>query len=441
MFSALTRVVATLTLVGGGLAAGVGAAGATAANGWSAPVDLAPEATPVSVAMSDDGELAVVWQTQDGPRLAIRAAGGGWGSTRAIGHDAGPARAAYDGSGNLVVAWGENGGATPARVRVRVHTDSGWGQADTVAQRDRGGVGVRDLAVNASGTTLVAWQWEFRQNLKGLVTRGRAGGSWTTGLRAPRAVTIDVALGDGGHAAALVQHAVADPETSAAEELSWQVARQAPGQAWGHWKVLQRLTDVAPYWPGPGGVWVDAAGRTTASWGHLMPTGRWRIVAARAVPGSPWQAPVVLGRGGGTDFPVRVTGSQAGDVLVTYLRGVGNTSVMSVRWGSPGWSRPANVSGDVSHVNDWDAAMDPSGTAVALWTVSDGPGSLGRGVTAALMAADGNWAAPLRLSRAETPDGHARVVAMNHGEAAAAWNQSTGQQTGAGSVLRVRTHG
>lgn len=411
-------------------------AGAAAATGWSAPVTLAPEGRPVSASVSPDGDLAAVWQTEDGPRLAVRPAGGDWTDPTPVAPYAGLAEVAYDGSGDLVLAWGDHRPGLPARVRVRQLSDGAWSPGQTIARRDRGDLGVVDLAVHRRGATLVAWQWEKGLRTTGFVSRGHVGDTWTTGLRVPHAASLQVAIGDGGLAAAMVQRAVVDPSTSAAD-LTWAVARQYRGRPWSSLRVLQQLTDVGPPWPGPGDVHVDAAGRTTAAWDHRGSDGRWRIVAARAVQGEPWQQPKVLARRvGWGDFPVRVTGAQQGELLVTYVRQPANRRLEAVRWASPGWERPVSVSGDVRYVTDWDTAMDASGAAVALWTPSDGPGTLGRGVTAALMTASGSWAAPQRLSKAETPDGHARVAAMGAGQASAWWSQRLDDAFG----VRVRTH-
>lgn len=445
MYSALARVTAITALVGGALAGGLvggspsgGAAGAggAPATGWSAPATLADEGTPVSASMSSTGDLAVVWRSPDGLRIGLRPAGAGWSEPASVAAHATTALTAYDGAGRLVLAWTDQRPGLAARVRVRVLDHSGvWGAADTLARRRPGNVGLADLAVNSRGTTVVAWQWWAPTGVTGLVTRGRTGVSWTTGLRTRDAVAMDVAIGDGGLAAALVQRAVIGDTST---DLTLGVARQPRSLEWGDVVVLQRLTDLGPPWPGIGGVHVDATGRATVAWDQRAPDGSWRIVASRAVKGEPWQTPRVLAeRVGWGEFPVRVTGAQRGDVLVTYVPQPGNRTLWAVRWDRPGWTEPANVSDTGRYINDWDVAMSPIGAAVALWTRSDGPGSAGIGATAAVMATSGSWGSPLWLSRAETPDGHARVVAISEAGAAATWSQLVGDTF----AVRVRTHG
>ena len=450
MFSAFTHVGSiTVLLCGGILGGGIlasdrvgacpdGGVVAGAPVDWSAPVTLGPGQWPLSAAVSPRGDLAAVWQTEDGPQLAIRPQSGVWSAPERVAPYAGLAFVAYDGAGDMVLAWGDHRPRLPSRVRVKVLTDGVWGRAETVARRKAGAVGVVDMAVNARGDVVVGWQWEQWPKMTGFVSRGRAGRTWTTGLRVPDAFALDVALGDGGLAAVMVQRATVDPETSAAEELTWAVARQYRQRPWSRLVTMQRLTDIGPPWPGPGGVFVDAAGRTTAAWDDQSDGGGWRIVAARARLGESWRAPGVLGRRAGWgESQVRVSGTQRGDVLVTFVRQPARRELMAVRWLRPGWQSPVSVSGVVDYVADWDAAVDPAGVAAALWTPARGPGSPGRGVRAALDRADGTWRAPQRLSSAETPDGHARVLATNGGLTIAVWSQMVDGSL----VIRVRTQG
>jgi hypothetical protein len=436
MFANLTRLVTLTTLVGGALASGgcVGAEGPVAA-GWSAPTTLSTSGTPVSASVSTTGDLAAVWRSPDGFWVAQRPAGASWGAAESVAAHATSAQTAYDGRGRLVLAWTDQRPGLKARVRVRLHTPgTGWGQPDTVARRTAT-LGIADLAVNAQGATLVGWQRWASTGVTGLVSRGRVGGEWRTGLRTRDVSRLQVALGDGGLAAALVQRTLIGDHGS---QVALQVARQPRGRPWSAPTVLQRLTDVGPPWPGIGGIHVDAAGKSTVAWDARTPGGQWRIVAARAVSGEPWQRPAILARRvGWGEFPVRVSGSQRGDVLVTYLPQPGNRTLQAVRWARPGWSEPVSVSGLGTYLNDWDVASDPRGAAVALWTRSDGPGTPGRGVVAALMSRAGVWATPQRLSGAESPDGHARVAAMNGDRAAAVWSQLIGDGFG----VRVRSHG
>ncbi len=448
MSSTLIRTAVITALVGGGLAAssagsaGVGATGVVAAppraaaTGWAAPRTLADEGTAQSAAMSRQGDLAVVWRSPDGWRLALRPAGSGWTAPAQVSQHATTAQVTYDGRGELVLAWSDARPGQASRVRARtLARDGGWRPADTVARRTHGTLSVAGLAANRQGTTVVAWQWWTDHGVTGSVSRGRAGGDWRTGLRTRDAVSMHVAIGDGGLAAALIQRATSDTSSST---VTLQVARQPRNREWGTRAVLQRLTDLGPPWPGAGGVSVDARGRTTVAWDDRAANGSWRIVAARAVQGEAWQAPKVLARRvGWGEFPVRVTGAQRGDVLVTYLPQPGNRTVRGVRWARPGWTQQVRIAGPGHYVCDWDVAMDPTGAAVALWTRSSGPGTAGKGVTVALMSTHGEWAASQRLSKAEAPDGRARVVAMSHGRAAAFWTQRVGDDF----ALRVRTHG
>lgn len=411
------------------------ASGVAAPPGWEPAVGLSQARVGMiasAAVVSPLGDQAVVWVRDGQVRVALRPAGDTWARSVAVGTDAGSAVAAYDVAGRLMVVWAQHPDAAPATIVARTLGPAGvWGDPVVVAQRDTGAVAVEGLAVNGAGEAVVAW----RRNSRGLVAQGTFDGGWTTTLGVAHAARMQVAIGDGGLAAVLVQRIVTAGDSS---DVSWVVVRHLRGGTWGDPSVLQRLNGFGPPVPGPGGVFVDAAGRTTVAWDDRVEGGRWGVTVVRARGNGAWHAPRVLWRHRTfSEFPVLVTGAQDGRVLVTFA-GPGSASVLAARWDpSAGWSRPAAVTGAASYVNDWSAAMDPSGRALVVWTPSSGPGSFGDGVRAALMSRAGRWADPVWLSREQTPDGHARLAAMGDGDALAVWTE---QVTGRRYAVTARTH-
>ncbi|MFN8189132.1 MAG: hypothetical protein U0R78_01630 [Nocardioidaceae bacterium] len=401
-----------------------GAPGAVAPAGWEPAVGLSRAGRGMvasEAAVSPLGDQAVVWVRGGDVRVALRPAGDTWAGAITIGNDAGSAVAAYDPGGRLLVAWAQHPDGGPAAIVGRTLGPAGvWGDPVVVAERATGSLGVEDLAVNGSGDAVLAWRW----NTRGQVSRGFLDGGWSTTLRLPHAERLQVAIGDGGLAAVVAQQVV----TSADDGLrvGWVAVRQPRGSAWGDPTVLQQLRDVGPPAPGPAGVFVDQANRTTVAWDARRPDGRWAVTALRAQGDGAWRPPRMLWRHRAfSEFPVRVTGAPSGRVLVTFA-GPGSASVLAAQWDpSDGWSGPVTVTGAASYVNDWSVAMDPSGQAILVWTRSAGPGALGDGVRAALLASDGTWSAPGWLSREATPDGHARLAAMDDGTALAVWSEVT----------------
>lgn len=429
MFSDLGILVATTALICPGAAPGVvptATAEVARAGAWAPAVALSDPGLgvpPADSAVSADGDMAVVWDREGEIQLAQRPVGGTWGSAETVTRLARTPRLDYDEGGHLLLAWSAHRPGRPARIKVRAFTvGDGWGATQVVSHRRTGTVSVVDLDVNAGGEAVLAWTW----NARGLVSRGSTTGEWSTGARVPQTDRMDVALGDGGMAALLVQRAI--PARGDAADLLLQVARQPRDRDWGAFRVVQRLSDFGPPWVGPGGVTVDSAGTTTVAWCDQRSATRWQIKAIRARQGSRWGAPVVLAaKVAWTEFPVRVEGNASGDVLVTYTPTFGNRTIMAARRPSGGpWSPPTRVARLGDYILDWDAAVAPNGRALAVWSRSSGPGSWGRGVHARLMSVSGQWRAAVRLSGGQTINGHARLAAMNGGVALAVWAEQAG---------------
>lgn len=434
MIAQLSRLIVTMTLIGtaGATADSVsmGGVGSARAGTWTPEVSLSGPSwyqRAADSAVSADGDMAVVWDVHGKIKVARRPAGGAWGPVTTVAVKATTPRLDYDGGGRLLLVWAKNPARVPKRVEARAYTPgSGWDTPRVLARRTAGRASVIDLDVNQGGEAVLSWQW----NARGLVARGTVTGAFSTGLRIndvdPRA--LDVALGDGGLAAVLTQRAIRGEEDEA--DLVLKVARQPRGEHWGAFRVLRSLGDVAPPWPGTGGLAVDAAGVTTVAWLAPTATPSWSVRVARAGPGGGWSKVALLARTNANwEFPVRVAGNPRGDVLVTYP-GRSQRSLRVVRRPSGGpWSGPVNVSGALGYLCDWDVALDPSGRALAVWSRSRGPGDWGRGLDVALMTRTGHWRAPTRLSSARTLDGHARLAAMDNGDALAVWSQKAGSST------------
>lgn len=424
MFSKFGPFAVTTTLICAGAAIGA-AADVARPPVWGPPATLTTSGGyPVlaDTAISDDGDMAVAWSVDRDIQLALRPSGGAWGAAETVVADAESPQIEYDGRGRLLVAWTEHHPGGPARIKVRAFTSSaGWAAPRVVAQRARGPMMVADLDVNDTGGAVLAWTWLRR----GLVSRGSTTGTWTTGLVGRNAARMDVALGDGGLAALTWTRAV--PRENGAVDLAYLVARQPQGGGWGAPAVLQTLRNVGPPWPGAGGVTVDSTGHTTVAWQHRTSNGHWQVLAMRTRLGKPWAAPTRLATlSGWNEFPVRVSGNQRGDVLVSYAPAL-NGRLKGVHRPADGtWSSPSDIAGAGPYVVDWDAAMDPGGRAVALWSRAPGPGTWGRGAQVALMSRTGRWSGPERLTTAQTVDGHARRAAMNHGDVLTVWTRRVG---------------
>lgn len=401
MSARVLRVLLGLVLVGGGGVVG-GPAGAAAPReaaapiGWMDPVTLAPVgAEDVHAVVGPAGDMAVVWERAGAIETAVRPSGGDWGLPAEVvaAHDGDTPLAAYDDNGRLLVVWSVAGTSGPVRLMARVRDDTGaWGAPVRVARREAGTLRVEDLAVNASGDAVVGWLW----NQRALVSRGQLDGLWTTGPGWPKTLSVDVALGDGGHGAAMLQRWVG-PRTDDVT-LTFEVARQTRGGVWGTPRVLQTV-DQSPPWVGPGGVAVDAHGVTTVAWQRVGP-GDDVVVAMRARPGRAFGGPVVLGQQPTrSEWAVRVLAAPGGQVVVAWVHNAVQ-GLRAVRRPAGGpWSDPAKVCAGPGLVMDWDLALAEGGAALAAVSRA-AHFSAAWGTQTCSMTPAGRWSAPTQVTRA-----------------------------------------
>ena len=172
-------------------------------------------------------------------------------------------------------------------------------------------------------------------------------------------------------------------------------------------------------WSACGGVTVDSAGTATVIWRDRTQGLGWQVFVARAAEGGAWEAPVVLGqRAAIFGVPPQVLTTPKGVVLALWNRR--DDSLTAARYEVGAWSDPVRLSGKDAY--SWDAALDPTGRAVVVWTPRGWTGELapGNGIKVRLMTRQGAWGDRVALTSPQ-----ARVlgplVAMNHGDAVATW--------------------
>lgn len=423
MFSAVSRVLVPATVVCLAGAALVSTGGdavgdpgsrvrwARADQGWDPPftVGISPQTPPTfDVAVAGSGEMTVAYVEAGDALLRQRPAGGAWGEpTTLVGNGAvSEVQAAYDGAGRLVVAWADV--RAKARLVSRYELEAGgWSPDEVIARRPSAFEGL-DLEVNQRGDAALAAGC-------GLVSNRRAGGAWSkpSGFVAER---CDLALGGVGPVALAWT-------TWDGDSATVRVARQPLGGDWGKVTVLAEFSGFLLA-PGATTVAVDGAGTTTVSWRDQGAHGAWQVRARRAPRGHPFGGTVVLGtRVGNSDLvyvPPRVLTNHRGVTMVFWMRL--NGTLWAVRRPAAGpWSAPVRVKPQQGFWQ-WDAALDPTGRAVAVWTRGGWFGEPGQGVVASTMTKRGVWSAPANVtSRAEqvyNPD-----VAMNHRDALSGWTR------------------
>jgi hypothetical protein len=424
MFSAVSRFLVTTTVICTGGAGLLGAGGAAvgdprggveqarAGGGWGAPitVGISPQTPPTfDVAVARAGEMTVAY-VEDGDVLLVhRPAGGDWGPpTTLVGNGtANEVQAAYDGAGRLMVAWAD------ARARTRLVSryqldGGGWSPAEIVASRRSGRFEGLDLEVNQRGDAALAADCA-------LVSHRRVGGAWSKPSRFV-AERCDLALGGAGPVALAWTTWDGDAATV-------RVARRPLGGDWGKARVLAEFSGFLLA-PGSTTVAVDGAGTTTVAWRDQGPHGAWQVRASRALRGEPFGPEVVLGaRAGNSDLvysPPRVLTNHRGVTLVLWMRTNGTLWAARRVVGGP-WSAPVKVKSQPGFWQ-WDAALDSTGRAVAVWTRGGWFGERGQGVVASLMTKRGRWSVPVNITR-RSEQVYNPTVAMNHRDALSGWTR------------------
>lgn len=445
MFTRSQRVLRALALIAtGGVAAGFcpgpAGGGAPAEPTWSPAVTLSAPGWylhPSDVAVAPDGSMAVVFLHGGDLKLVQRAPGGAWGAPIALTSDGltTSAQAAYDGSGLLYVAWSRtsaNGRQTQLRAQ---HTlaEGGWSHTQVVQRRAVGSLTGIQLSVNRNGAQVLGAQWlgsgetAFQRLLVSLRPRV---GAWQPPRRWDGITGFEVALGDGGQVAVSLTHGT--------ENQTIRVARGPVVGGWGSTALVSRIPHAGPFHTEIADLGVDREGTVTVAWRQRSADGSWRPRAARARAGEAFAPAVTLADPVGfSDFPVHLVANADGAVLVTWSRANGAVQAVRRPVGGP-WGDPETIAPRASGLElvSLDAAMDPSGAALVIW--SHGPtGGEGKGLSARALSSSGAWGsigvlAPdtVLVNRA------APLAAMNGGAGLVVWGQSSGSS---GFRITVRT--
>jgi hypothetical protein len=163
---------------------------------------------------------------------------------------------------------------------------------------------------------------------------------------------------------------------------------------------------------------VSPAGKAVAVW-ECPKGGNTIVQAATRRPGGSWSAPHDLSAPGHDAHVPQVALERAGTALVVWTRSNGTDVILqAVLQRAGAWSSPEAVSRQGLDVDRPDVALDAHGNGVAVWQSSDGSNSI---IQAATRTAAGSWSAPQPLSSggyAERP----QVGVDSAGEAVAVWS-------------------
>ena len=275
------------------------------------------------------------------------------------------------------------------------------------------------IAVDAVGTAVAVW----RHGVDGGEVRVQssvrpAGGSWQTpvdisspGLDGSAPLSTEV---PGPRVAVdALGNAIAVWQRFNGTSLVIQAAERPAGGAWGA-PVNISLPAPGGYDAGAPSVAFDPRGNAVAVWHRSDAlTGRATVLSADRPAGRAWQPPVAVSDGTADASGALIAVAADGTALAAWTS-FGGAPRSSLRPAGGSWLPSETIAGDTL-VRGMDIALDPAGSAVAVWL---GGASGPFGVRAAVRPAQGAWQAPADLG----PDGyHPSLTVDAQGAATAVW--------------------
>jgi hypothetical protein len=336
-------------------------------------------------------------------------------------------------SGLCCPAWSRAsaGGSCDARKFSRSTSSDAVGE---------GGVArVIELAIDASGQGIAAWQHVDGTGARAAVAEEQPGGAWS--LRTPgdalpgSGTSLDIAAGPDGSAI------VAWKQTEGESGMIFASARSSEG-AWADPADLADRVSFLPTAYEPR-LATRSSGETLLVWNQRTSSGYGVALARRASSGAPWELPNaaddVLSPPLFFSNAPQIAVNERGDALVTWYQSTGGPLLVraSERFGDGGsFSRPGpddilsapGAPVDSHPIANPIPAVGPSGEAAIIWTQEDGAGAIP--VYLATRSPDGVWQKPADLTDSfSTPAGIARCPQIAFGpggELYVVWYQDQG---------------
>lgn len=416
--------------IAGCLAAGLVASPASAASGWSRPVNVSEvvrigEESPL-LRVDSAGNATAVWQRYRNGKLIYESAVGGAGrrwstsSTLFAGLEgAHGLQIAVDPLGNETAVWGRRAGRSWVVQSATRSVDGVWSTPVTLSAA---GAGSALVAAGPEGNVTAVWLLEREEGWRSVVqsaTRS-ADGSWS----AP------VALSPPRKAARSPQIAL-DPQGGATvvwEEERSGAIESATRSAEGSWSAPGTLSA-----PGVGAAWpqvaVDSQGNATAVWAgtvfrdHRLRSSR--IQSATRPAGGSWSAPVSISKPGHRHVQLpQIAVSPQGEATAIWQRSNGIYLVVqgATSPAGGGWSKPVDITtGDGRGGQHLQLAVDSWGNATAIWEGYDTRPGPNFAIQAAKHPPGGAWSRPTDISRWTRGLGEPQIAVDPQGRSIAIW--------------------
>jgi hypothetical protein len=356
----------------------------TPSGGWSAEAAIdtsgfSPYACTMRSAGNRAGDVIVIWLVHNGTSYSLESsyftAGWGWGSTQTVSFN----RTVYGNCDQYAVAMNENGDATVAwqttngtvwHVRAaRYAAGVGWGAEEIVAQMaNQTGLDIQP-AIDDAGASTVIWGENNGSDEWLYASRAAAGGAWSAAQR-------------------IFQHFDNGPAYFVYTDFL-RVVAPLPGAVVASWRVYNNswyaIWEVH-YWAGAwstaaiisdNGVWADYPSLASSLNGTVT-----LAMAQNSRIGTKWYTP-----GGAWTGTSNITGGIGYQDVAVAVNAVGQTVVVWGQWTGSAyhpfastwapWSSwtPAKQldAGSTMSAQLWNSAgVDAAGDGIALWTVWTG---------------------------------------------------------------------
>jgi hypothetical protein len=390
----------------------------------SGPISFGEESPVVSVESA--GNVTAVWQRYRGGKLtyesAVRQAGGPWSAPSRFSGDLEDAyglQIAVDPLGNVTAIWVRRVGRSWVVQSATRSVGGSWSMPVTLSPA---GAGSPLVAAGPDGNVTAVWILEREEGRRSVIQGATqsAGGIWS----AP------VTLSPPRKAARSPQIAL-DPQGGATvvwDQVFSGVIESSTRSSGGIWSAPVTLSGNGAWtdWPQ---VAVDSQGNATAVWASRASNGRRiqsrGIQAATRPAGGTWSAPVSISKTGRRIVQdPQIVVSPQGEATAIWQRSNGIDLVVqgATRPAGGGWSRPVDITtGHRRGGQNLQLEVDSWGNATAIWEGYDtGPGP-NFVIQAAKHPAGGAWSRPTNISRWTKSLGEPQIAVDPQGSATAIW--------------------
>jgi hypothetical protein len=403
-------------------------AGASAAATWLAPTAVSSDGLideGVQVASDSRGDVVAAWTAGSvagySVFAAVRPAGGGWQPPVRVsteGQSAGGPQVAFDAQGDAMVVFERLIGPDDDAVEAATLPAGGIWTAPQEISGEGSIPSSPALAVDAQGDAVAAWGATVGGHIVIRAIARPAGGDWQqtpTQLSAggEDAYGVRAAFDSQGDLTAVWTQFTGSHETIEA-------ATRPYGGVWP--TTSQPVTDGTADASGPV-LAVGPQGTVAALW--TVDNGGNEIVqgSVRPAGSATWQTPISFTPAGVNSEPGGVAVTSGGEVLATWSRRAGSSSVVeaAVQLPSNGvWQPTVDLTSSTESAGDPVLGVDPAGDATAVWSANNSSGGVVQSST--LRAGETAWPAATNVSSSAESADQPQVAVDAQGNAVAAWS-------------------